>query len=132
MSSTWRSRVERILHRGEIAGICLTITLLFLVEFCFVYWLHRIPTPDAAQALPTFIAMPPWYHHPRFEVTLLLTIVAGLLFSICQTLWDLRRKRTDVESWRRAAQTLKLRVRTTISVMALAGCELALVSWFRS
>lgn len=132
MNATWKLRVERILHRGEIAAICLTTTLLFIVEFCFVYWLHRIPTPDAAETLPAFIAMPPWYHRPRFEVTLLLTIVAGLLFSICQTLWDLRRRRTDVESWQRVTQCAKQRVRTTISVMALAGCELALVTWLRS
>ena len=33
--------------------------------------------------------MPPWYRKPRFEVTLLLTILAGLLFSVCWGLWDL-------------------------------------------
>ncbi|MBY0502751.1 MAG: hypothetical protein K2X03_02500 [Bryobacteraceae bacterium] len=132
MSTIWRIRIERTLRCGEIAGLYATTVLLIVVEFCFVYWLHRIPRQDAADTPPAFIAMPLWYQRPRFEVTLLLTIVAGLLFTICRALWDLRWKRTNVESLEQVMQFAKQRVRTAVSVVALAGCELALVTWLRS
>jgi len=47
-----------------------------------VYWLNRIQMPDVPNVRSGFIVLPPWYRKPRFEVTLLLTILAGLLFSV--------------------------------------------------
>jgi hypothetical protein len=64
-------------------------------------------------------------------VTLLLTILAGLLFSVCWGLWDLWQQRNDTESWEKAIQSVKQRVRTATSVAALTGIELALVTYLR-
>ena len=103
-----------------------------MVEFCFVYWLSQIQIPGAANAESGFIVVPPWYRKPRFEVTLLLTILAGLLFSVCRGLWSLWQKRTDAGSWETVIQSVKQRVKTTASVAALTAIDLALVTWLRS
>jgi hypothetical protein len=76
--------------------------------------------------------MPPWYRKPRFEVTLLLTILAGLLFSLCWGLWDLRRKRSDPGSRETTVHSIKQRLEAAASVAALTGFEMALVSWLRT
>ena len=131
MSSTWKARLARALRGGEIAGLYFTTALLIVVEFGFVCWLNRIPTSDVPAAGSGFIVLPPWYRKPRFEVTLLLTILTGLLFSICRGLWELWQKRNDTESWEKAIQPVKQRVRTATSVAALTGLELALVTYLR-
>lgn len=132
MSTTWKARLDRTLCGGEVVGLYFTTALLIVVEFCFVYWLNRIQIPDAANAGSGFIVVPPWYRKPRFEVTLLLTILAGLLFSVCRGLWSLWQKRTDAGSWETAIQSIKQRVKTTASVAALTAFDLALVTWLRS
>lgn len=132
MSSAWKARLDRTLGRGEVAGLYFTTALLIVVEFCFVYWLNRIQIPDAANAGSGFIVVPPWFRKPRFEVTLLLTILAGLLFSVCRGLWSLGQKRTDAGSWETAMQSVRQRVKTTASVAALTAFDLALVTLLRS
>jgi hypothetical protein len=132
MSNSWKVQLDGVLRKGEVVGLYFTTAMLIVVEFCFVYWLHRIQIPEASsKAASGFIVMPPWYQKPRFEVTVLLTILAGLLFSVCWGLWSLWRKRTDTGSWETAVQSVKQRVRTTTSVAALTGVELALVTWLR-
>ena len=132
MSNAWKTCLDEALHRGEVAGLYFTTALLIVVEFCFVYWLNRIHIPDVPNAVSGFIVLPPWYRKPRFEVTLLLTILAGLLFSVCWGFWDLWQKRTDAGSWEKAIQSVKQRVKTTASVAALTALELALVTWLQS
>lgn len=132
MSGRWKLRLDKTLRGGEIAGLYFTTVLLIVVEFCFVYWLNRMQIPDAFDAGSGFIAVPPWYRKPRFEVTLLLTILAGLLFSICWGLWDLWQRRTDAQSWEKTIHSVKQRVKTTTSVAAITGIDLALVTWLRS
>jgi hypothetical protein len=83
MSNAWKARLDGALRGGEVAGLYFTTALLIVVEFCFVCWLNRIQIPDVPNAGSGFIVLPPWYQKPRFEVTLLLTILAGLLFSVC-------------------------------------------------
>ena len=131
MSNAWKARLDGALRGGEVAGLYFTTALLFVVEFCFVCWLNRIQIPDVPNAGSGFIVLPPWYQKPRFEVTLLLTILAGLLFSVCWGLWDLWQKRTKTGSWEKAIQSVRQRVQTTTFVAALTGFQLALVTWLR-
>ena len=131
MSNTWRARLDGALRGGEIAGLYFTTALLIVVEFCFVCWLNRIQIPDVPNAGSGFIVLPPWYQKPRFEVTLLLTILAGLLFSVCWGFWDLWQKRTKTGSCEKAMQSVRQRVKTTTFVAALTGLQLALVTWLR-
>ena len=132
MSNAWKTSLDGALRRGEVAGLYFTTALLIVVEFCFVYWLNRIQIPDAPNVRAGFIVLPPWYRKPRFEVTLLLTILAGLLFSVCRGLWNLWQKRADAGSWETAIQSVKQRVKTTASVAALTALELAMVTWLQS
>jgi len=132
MSNAWKTSLDGALRRGEVACLYFTTALLIVVEFCFVYWLTRIQIPDAPNVRAGFIVLPPWYRKPRFEVTLLLTILAGLLFSVCWGFWDLWQKRTDAGSWEKAIQSVKQRVKTTTSVAALTALDLALVTWLQS
>jgi hypothetical protein len=131
MSNTWKARLIRTLRRGEVAGLYFTTALLVVVEFCFVCWLNRVPIPDVPTVGSGFMVLPPWYRTPRFEVTLLLTILAGLLFSVCWGLRELWQKRNDTESCEKAIQSVRKRVRTATSVAALTGLELALVTYLR-
>ena len=131
MSNAWKARLDRALRGGEVAGLYFTTALLIVVEFCFVCWLNRIQILDVPNAGSGFIVLPPWYQKPRFEVTLLLTILAGLLFSVCWGLWDLWQKRTMTASWEKAMQSVRQRVKTTTFVAALTGLQLALVTWLR-
>ena len=131
MSNAWKARLDRALRGGEVAGLYFTTALLIVVEFCFVCWLNRIQIPDVPNAGSGFIVLPPWYQKPRFEVTLLLTILAGLLFSVCWGFWDLWQKGNKTGSWEKAMQSVRQRVKTTTFVAALTGLQLALVTWLR-
>ncbi len=132
MSNAWKTRLDGALRRGEVAGLYFTTALLIVVESCFVYWLNRIQIKHVPNVGSGFIVLPPWYRKPRFEVTLLLTILAGLLFSVCWGVWDLWQKRTDAGLREKAVQSVKQRVKTTTSVAALTALELALVTWLQS
>jgi hypothetical protein len=131
VSTAWKARLDGALRGGGVAGLYFTTALLIVVEFCFVCWLNRIQIPDVLNARSGFIVLPPWYQKPRFEVTLLLTILAGLLFSVCWGFWDLWQKRSKTRSWEKAMQSVRQRVKTTTFVAALAGLQLALVTWLR-
>ena len=130
MSNVWKAQVDRALREGEVAGLYFTTALLIAVEFSFVYWLHRIPARGAARsASAAFIPMPPWYEEPRFEVSLLLTVLAGLLFTLCWKLWELWRRKSNPGAWQASVASVKHRIRTTMSVAALTGVNLALATW---
>ena len=131
MNNGWKARLDGALRGGEVAGLYFTTALLVFVEFCFVCWLNRIQIPDVPNAGSGFIVLPPWYQKPRLEVTLLLTILAGLLFSVCWGFWDLWQKRTKTGSWEKAMRSVRQRVKTTTFVAALTGFQLALVTWLR-
>ena len=130
MSNRWKIYLDRILQEGEMFGLVFTTLLLIVVEGCFVYWLHRIQLPDRQFTAPGFLVVPPWYREPRFEVTLLLTIAAGMLFQVCRGLWDVWRERNRTGS-AEIVKSLRRRVSAAASVAALAGFNLALAAWLR-
>jgi len=130
MSCAWKRYFERVLQEGEMFGLVFTTLMLIVVEGCFVYWLHHIQLPDRLLTASGFLVIPPWYRKPRFEVTLLLTIAAGMLFSVCRGLGDLWRERNQAAS-AELLMALRRRVNTAASVAALAGVNLALATWLR-
>jgi hypothetical protein len=69
----------RILQRGEELGLLFSFLLLILVEAGYVAWLQRLPAIPPREHSDPFLLMPPWYEHPRAEVTLLLTLVGGMI-----------------------------------------------------
>ncbi len=129
MSGVWKARIEAGLRHGEVLGLYFTTALLIVVEFCFVYWLHHIRIPEvASSAEPSFIAMPPWYQKPRFEVTILLTVLAGIVFLVCRGLWDLWRKTMDASSREHAVGLLRRRLKMATAFAVLTGLDLALIT----
>src|ERR1039457_7723660 len=74
-----REALNRILRRGEDAGLLVSTAALMLVEVGYVAWLERSPARPSPAHPAGFIDLPPWYERPRVEVTLLLTVVGGLI-----------------------------------------------------
>ena len=130
MSNRWKSYLDRTLQEGEMFGLVFTTLMLIVVEGCFVYWLNHIQLPDRQFTVSGFLVLPPWYRKPRFEVTLLLTIAAGMLFQVCRGLWDVWRERNRTASTE-ILKSLRRRVSAAASVAALAGFNLALAAWLR-
>ena len=130
MSYRWKRRFDGVLRSGEVFGLVFMTAMLIVVEGCCVYWLHHIQLPDRPVAASGFLVIPPWYVKPRFEVTLLLTIAAGMLFSVCRGLWDIWRERDQTAS-AEILKSLRRRVSASASVAALAGLNLALATWLR-
>lgn len=130
MNHTWKKSLDRVLQEGEMFGLIFMALMLIVIEGCLVYWLHHLQFRERPASPSGFLVMPPWYQKPRFEVTLLLTIAAGTLFSACRGLCDFWRERdraTSVE----IIKTLRRRLTTAASVAALAGFNLALATWLR-
>lgn len=130
MSRAWKRYLDRVLQEGEMFGLVFTTLMLIVLEGCFVCWLHHMPLSDRPFASSAFLAVPPWYQKPRFEITLLLMIAAGMLFSVCRGLWRVCREREQTSS-AEIIRSLRRRVNTAASVAALAGVNLALASWLR-
>ena len=130
MNHTWKRSIERVLHEGEIFGLVFMALMLIVIEGCLVYWLHHMQFPERPVSPLGFLVMPPWYQKPRFEVTLLLTIAAGTLFSACRGLCHVWRERDRAASVE-IIQSLRRRLTTAASVAALAGFNLALATWLR-
>jgi hypothetical protein len=72
---------NRVLRRGEDIGLLATAAALMLIEAGYVAWLERLPVLPGPSHPVGFLVLPPWYDRPRVEVTLLLTILAGLIVS---------------------------------------------------
>jgi uncharacterized membrane protein len=119
-------RLEVVLHEGEVFGLIFTAVMLIIVEACFVYWLNHIQLPDYSVAQSGFLVVPPWHRKPRFEVSLLLTIAAGMVFSVIRGLWELWR---SSEGNADLMKRLRQRLSAAASVTAIAGVNLALATW---
>jgi len=107
-------------------GLIFTAVMLILVEAC-VYWLNHIQLPDHPVGQSAFLVLPPWHRRPRFEVTLLLTIAAGMVFSVIRGLWELWRS-SDGNPPADVMKRLRQRLSTAAYVTAIAGVDLALAT----
>jgi len=130
MNCKRKRSLDRALREGEMLGLIFTTLVLIVVEGCFVYWLHHTRLPDRQFAASRFLVVPPWCRKPLFEVTLLLSIAAGMLFQVCRGLWDVSRERNRTAS-SEILKCLRRRAKAAASVAALAGLNLALAAWLR-
>ena len=79
MESRSESRLTLTLRRVENIGLFCCVVALILVETGYIAWLERLPAiPRQGDAIG-FLGLPPWYEHPRAEITLLLTVLGGLI-----------------------------------------------------
>src|SRR6516225_2671338 len=72
-------RTDRILKLAENLGLLFCFLALLLVETGYVAWLERLPGFPVPEQPSPFLQLPPWYGKPRLEVTLLLTVLGGML-----------------------------------------------------
>jgi|GEM_PF-4597692 len=79
MESRSESRLSLTLRRGENIGLFGCVVALVLVEAGYIAWLERLPAIPRQRDAVGFLGLPPWYEHPRAEITLLLTILGGLI-----------------------------------------------------
>jgi hypothetical protein len=121
-------RLEIVLHEGEVFGLIFTAVMLSIVEACCVYWLNHIQLPDYSVSQSGFLVVPPWHRKPRFEVSLLLTIAAGMVFSVIRGLWELWRS-SDANPSADVVKRVRQRLSAASSVTAIAGINLALATW---
>ena len=130
MSPTWTNCLKSVLEKGEIVGLVGMTLMLIVTEACLVYWLNHLQLPGCSPAASGFLAMPPWYRRPRFEVTLLLTIAAGTLFRVCGGLWAAWRHRNHATA-AQLLRSLRQQIKTAACVTVIAGFNLALATWLR-
>jgi hypothetical protein len=128
MTSIGKRRLGRVLDEGEMFGFAFMAVLLIMLEACCVYWLNHIQLPNRSVTQSGFLVLPPWHRKPRFEITFLLTIAAGMLFSAIRGLWDLWRPKRENPS-PDAVKRVRQRLSAAASAMALAGANLALATW---
>ena len=123
------NRLEMLLREGEVFGLIFTAVVLILVEACCVYWLNNMQLPnDDPVGQSGFLVLPPWHRRPRFEVTLLLTLAAGMVFSVVRGLWELWRS-SDRSPSADVVKRVRQRLSAAASVTAIAGVNLALATW---
>ena len=125
-------RTDRVLKRAEDFGFLFCFFALLLVETGYVAWLERLPAFPAPEQTSPFIALPPFYGRPRVEVTLLLTVLGGMLA------WSALSLVAFFRSKRRAAATVDAhrilvvyRLERAALWAVLAGAELLAIQFLR-
>ena len=122
----------RMLRRGEDAGLLVSAAALVLVEMGYVTWLERLPGLPSRAHPAGFLDLPPWYERPRVEVTLLLTVLGGMIAWASWGVFGFMRNRpeeTVVPSHR--AMVYK-RLRTAAFYAVVAGADLLVMQFLRT
>jgi hypothetical protein len=123
---------NRILQRGENAGLLVSAAVLVLVETGCGTWLERLPALPRPAHPAGFIDLPPGHERPTVEVTLLLTILGGIIAWAAWGVFSLMRDRLDgtVASMGRAM--VNKRLKTTAFCVVVAGADILLVQLLRT
>ena len=119
----------RMLRRGEDAGLLVSAAALMLVEVGYVAWLERLPALPSRAHPAGFLDLPPWHERPRVEVTLLLTVLGGMIAWASWGVFGFMRSRpeeTVVPSHR--AMVYK-RLRTAAFYAVVAGADLLVIQF---
>lgn len=126
------SRLNRALRRGESIGLFVCLAALMLVESGYIAWLERLPAFPMHGDPVGFLELPPWYDHPRAEVTLLLTVLGGLIAWSSWQAWSFLRPSsgTPTAPERRAAVVRCLKTAGAFAV--IAGADMLVVQLLRT
>ncbi len=124
--------LNRILRRGEDAGLLASAATLMLVEAGYVAWLERLPALPRPEHRAGFLDLPPWYEHPRVEVTLMLTVLGGMIAWAAWGVLGFIRNRPDaaVASTHRAM--VNKRLKTAAFYAVVAGADLLLTQFLHT
>ena len=124
--------LNRILQQGEDAGPLVSAAVLMLVEVGYVAWRERLPALPSPAHPAGFIDLPPWHEHPRVEVTLLLTILGGIIAWAAWGVFGFMRNRSDatVAPTRRAMAHRRLKTAAFYAVVA--GADMLFIQFLRT
>ena len=124
-------RLDRVLKRAEDLGLLFCFLALLMVETGYVSWLERLPAFPAPEQTNPFIALPPFYGRPRVEVTLLLTVLGGMIAWSALSLFAFFRskRRTATVDAQRSAVIQRLKAAAFWA--ALAGADLLAIQLSR-
>jgi hypothetical protein len=125
--------MQRFLKRAEDLGLLFSFLALLLVETAYVTWLERLPAfPAPEQPAAPFITLPPWYGRPRVEVTMLLTVLGGMLAWSALSLVGFFRSKRRAAATVDAQRTLAIyRLKRAAFFAALVGADLLAIELFR-
>ena len=122
----------RILRRGEHLGLLASAVALVMVEAGYVAWLERLPALANPAHQPGFLDLPPWYQRPRVEVTFLLTILGGMIFSAACGVAQLMRNKTGGSCTTECRGVAEKRLKTAAFYAVVAGADLLFIQFFRT
>jgi uncharacterized iron-regulated membrane protein len=125
------TRTDRFLKHGEDLGFLFCFLALILVETGYVAWLKRLPAIPAPEQPNPFIA-PLWYGRPRVAVTLLLSVLGGMLAGSAVSLVAFfRSKRRDADTVDAHRSLVVYRLQRAAFFAVLAGADLLAIQLFR-
>ena len=102
---------------------------LVLAEVGYVAWLERLPAFPSPAHPAEFLDLPLWYEHPGVEVTLLLTILGGMIaWAVCGVFRFMRNR--SVAATQRAIANKRLKAAALCAVVA--GSDLLLIQFLRT
>ena len=131
METRTASRLNRAFRRGESISLFVCIASLMLVEAGYIAWLERLPAYPTHGDAVGFLELPPWYDHPRAEVTLLLTVLGGLIawssWHACALL-----RRTAAPTMPERRTTVVRCLKTAGAFAVIAGADILLVQFLQT
>jgi uncharacterized iron-regulated membrane protein len=124
-------RLDRVLKRAEDLGLLFCFLALLLVETGYVAWLERLPGFPVPEQPSPFLQLPPWYGRPRLEVTLLLTVLGGMIAwsALSLVAFFRSKRRTATVDAQRSAVIQRLKAAAFWA--ALAGADLLAIQLSR-
>jgi hypothetical protein len=124
--------LNRVLRRGEDIGLLASAAALILVEAGYVAWLERLPMFPGSSHPVGFLVLPPWYDRPRVEVTLLLTILGGLIASAAWGAFGLIRNSPGESPATEFRTIVQKRLKTAALYAVVAGADLLFIQFLRT
>jgi hypothetical protein len=132
MARSNESLLNRILRRGEDAGLLVSAAALMLVEVAYAAWLERLPALPSPAHQAGFIDLPPWSEHPRVEVTLLLTILGGIIAWAAWGVFGFMCSGSDATVAPTHRAMVHKRLKTAAFYAVVAGADMLLIQFLRT
>lgn len=126
------SRLKRAFRRGESIGPFVCLAALMLVESGYIAWLERLPAFPPHGDTVGFLDLPPWYDHPRAEVTLLLTVLGGLIAWSSWQAWAFLRADTGARTVQESRAAVVRCLKTAGAFAVIAGADMLIVQLLRT
>ena len=108
-----------------------TAAALILIEAGYVAWLERLPVLPESHPVG-FLVLPPWYDRPRVEVTLLLTILGGLIAAAAWGVFGLIRNSAGESPAIERRTIAQKRLKTAALYAIVAGADLLFIQFLRT